>query len=424
MKENQKVNYQSKSNVFLKIMAVTLSLALVVIWGTSLETMNGTADAEGVQLTQSTTVVTSPFTEAVKTVHGSVVGVNNYGMVSTHMTPNNFYGFGNFYGYENSEPEEMLQGSGSGVVVAEGYVLTNYHVVEASTKLEITIGNDTYPATLVAYDSNKDIAVLHNEELPLAPVVLGDSDLLQIGDWAICIGNPLSFTGTTTVGVISALNREIPTEATDVYGRRTDDMNVMIQTDAAINSGNSGGGMFNVAGELVGIPTMKYSGTTFSKTTVEGIGMAIPINEAKKLLQDVLDGKATTTKQDNVDTNSITTGEKPRIGVSITNLNSTHYAVANGILPKGAYISAVESGSPAEKAGVLVGDIVVEIDGTIITNTTEMLDAFQGKKVGDNATLKVYRVEKLQEAQTVEELKNGEYMDITVELQLIDQANP
>ena len=421
-----------KKNLFGYV-AVFMALTMIVTTGLAFVHQNTTAEAEAVTLTENATIVTSPFTATVQKVHGSVVGVNNY---TVQMTSNNYnygYGFGfgfpfgfsspyggspygNPYNDEEAESKEVLQGSGSGVVVAKGYVLTNYHVIEDASRLEVAVNENTYPAQLMGTDEAKDLAVLYVEGLEIEPVVLGDSDVLQIGDWAICIGNPLGFTGTTTVGVISALNREVSGNATDAYGKRT--TNVMIQTDAAINSGNSGGGMFNVAGELIGIPSLKYSSSSYSGASIEGIGMAIPVNVAKPLIQDVLDGKGNV--QSAPATQSITSGGKPRIGVTVSNLNTSHYFVTQGLLPTGAYIAEVEEGAPADVAGIEAGDIVVEIDGNIITNTTQMTSYLQSKQAGDVVKMKVYRVEGgLQNVQG-SDLPDGEYLDFEVTLALLD----
>jgi len=413
---------------FFRSLSIILTLALAISLGTSLLQQDSTAGAESVTLSQNATVVTSPFTEAVKKVHGSVVGVNNYAMSYGYNSFGDFgfpfgFGFGYGYGYGNgnqqSEPEEVLAGSGSGVVVAKGYVLTNYHVVEDAVRLEIVSGGETYEAVLAGSDENLDLAVLKvTVDFPIEPVVLGDSDVLNVGDWAICIGNPLSFTGTTTVGVISALNREITNSTTDIYGRRTDSVNLMIQTDAAINAGNSGGGMFNVAGELIGVPSMKYTGSYMSATSVEGIGMAIPINVAKPLIEEVLAGKTVEAQNNNSSNATATEPPKPRIGVTVTSVP----AVSNGALPLGAYIKEVEAGSPAEIAGVQPGDIVVEVDGTIIKNTTGLINILQNKQAGDTAEMKVYRVEGLSEMETYEDIPDGEYIDLTVELAILDDV--
>lgn len=415
-----KINNNHSGKNFYAFTSAALALVLMVVASVALFNHDSTAGAEAVTLTENATVVTSPFTEAVEKVRDSVVGVNNY---TTYRS--SYYGFGFGYGrgdYADSS-REVLQGSGSGVVVADGYVLTNYHVVEDATTLEVTSGDKVYAAELKGTDEAKDIAVLYVEDLDIEPVVLGDSDQLSVGDWAICIGNPLSFTGTTTVGVISALNREITSDSTDEYGKRA--VNTMIQTDAAINAGNSGGGMFNVAGELIGIPSMKYTGSMFTGSTVEGIGMAIPINEAKELINDVLAGNGNVESASGTtqSSQSISTGDTPRIGVSVSNLNPNSYAVAYNLIPNGAYVVEVESGSPAEQAGMLVDDIVVSVDGTRISSKEEMTSILQSKQAGDTVILKVYRVEGgLSSYDDQTSLPDGEYIDLTVELAILDVA--
>ncbi len=415
---------------FLKYIAVALALALMVGCTVSLIQMNANATAEDAQTAATTapsTTLTSPFTDAVAAVRDSVVGVDNYGKSS-----NSGYYFGYGYGYGNGgSDEEVLRGSGSGVVIATGYVLTNYHVVEDATSLKVTASDDSDPldATLVGYDSDLDIAILKVDGLTLPAVTLGDSDTLRVGDWAICIGNPLSFTGTTTVGVISALGREISDYSYDRYGRRTEITNDMIQTDAAINSGNSGGGLFSVAGELMGIPSMKFTSSGYSGTSVEGIGMAVPINSAKPLIEQVLSGKtvsATATDSANSQSSgsaSIAADNRPRIGVTVRNMNTANPAVSSGILPTGAYVDKVESGSPAEAAGIQAGDIIVEIDGTVITGSTQMVSLLQAKNAGDTVQVKVYRVEGgLANVKDYNSIPDGEYIDLTVSLAMLDNV--
>ena len=178
MKSN---NNRSGKN-FYAFTSAALALVLMVVASVALIQHDSTAGAESVTLTENATVVTSPFTEAVEKVRGSVVGVNNY---TTYR--NSYYGFGFGYGYgggynDDDTSRQVLQGSGSGVVVADGYVLTNYHVVEDATMLEVTSGDKVYPAELKGTDEAKDIAVLYVEDLDIEPVVLGDSDQLSVGD--------------------------------------------------------------------------------------------------------------------------------------------------------------------------------------------------------------------------------------------------
>lgn len=410
-------------------LAIAMALMLVVGATVTLGQMSSNASAEAVKVSENATVVTSPFTEAVNKVKDSVVGVNNY----TNASRNSYFGFGYGFGDDNGgsngdsngSSREVLQSSGSGVVIAEGYVLTNYHVVDSATSLEVTSGDKTYTATVAGSDETLDLAVLKVDNLDIAPVTIGDSDVLNVGDWAICIGNPLSFTGTTTVGVISALNREVTSENYDIYGRREDVVNYMIQTDAAINAGNSGGGMFNVAGELIGVPSMKYTGSYYSSTSVEGIGMAIPINVAKPLINDVLEGKTTASSSSSSSSvsGSSTDSTKPRIGVTVTNAtNFSSYAVQEGIIPNGAYVTEVESGSPADQAGIQAGDIIVQADGTVITSTSQLISILQAKNVGDTASIKLYRAEGITDAKSLDDIKDGEYKDVTVTLALLDNV--
>lgn len=417
-------------------MAIALALAVVLTGGTALIRMNATAGAETATITENSTVVASPFTEAVEKVHGSVVGVSNYTNYTNTNSYGGLYGFGYGFGFgfgnggsrggEDSN-RQVLQGTGSGVVVAKGYVLTNYHVVEDASMLEVTSGDNTYSATVAGYDESLDLAVLKVEDLPLEPVVLGDSDALKVGDWAICIGNPLSFTGTTTVGVISALNREVTSKSTDAYGRRTNNVNLMIQTDAAINAGNSGGGMFNVAGELVGVPSMKYTGSYYSAATVEGIGMAIPINAAKPLIEEVLSGKTVTngtSADSSKDSGSVAPEARPRMGVQVKTISASNSgAVAAGALPSGAYIDEVEKNSPAEKAGLKADDIVVEVDGNIISTSQEMVNALASKKAGDSVEIKYFRMEGDQSKWESYDDIEGDYHTVTVELAMLDEAH-
>jgi serine protease Do len=444
----------------LGYIAIALSLMMVTVGAFTFVKTSSAASAEAAKVTESATVVSSPFTDAVAKVKDSVVGVNNYTTMSSNNSIYGFnFGFGNSYGDNgdsngsngdsngingnsdsngsDSASREVLQSSGSGVVVASGYVLTNYHVVEDASSLEVTVNDKTYPATVAGYDDTLDIAVLKVDNLDIQPVTVGDSDKLSVGDWAICIGNPLSFTGTTTVGVISALNREVTSENYDQFGLREDVVNYMIQTDAAINAGNSGGGMFNVAGELVGIPSMKYTGSYYSTTTVEGIGMAIPINVAKPLINDVLNGKTDGSSSDNsassvsgtdgsdttVNGSSSTTESKPRIGITVTNAtNFSSTAVQQGVIPNGAYVTDVESGSPAETAGIQAGDIIVQADGTVISSTSQLISILQAKDVGDTATLKLYRSEGITTAKSIDDIKDGTYVDVTVKLAILDNV--
>ena len=449
--------------IFNKKVLGYIALAMVcVLAGTLLGMSQPAKAAEKV-------IVTSPFTEAVAKVQDSVVGVYNYQLVQTngygYGYGNGYYndpfsdffgygfGYGNGYGYgygngrgngngNNQQPQtsEIKYASGSGVVIEKEYVLTNYHVIEGSSSLKISIDGDDsnlYEASAVATDSEKDLAVLYVPGLPLDPVELGDSDQLLVGDWAICIGNAVGFTGTVTAGIISALDREIESDTSkaDRFGRIGVVKNTMIQTDAAINNGNSGGGMFNTAGELVGIPTLKYSGTrSTSGAGIESIGMCIPINEAKDLIAQAMNSEKPQTGSDKDTVTSATQTQpeqqeeeqpqekndrigKPRLGVTVTTLET------KGLLPNGAYIVSVEAGSPAEAAGLKAGDTLVEVNGEVVSSSDDMMKALDPFQAGDTVKVTVWRPDEVGDASKLEISLEGKYVeDIEVGLALLDNV--
>ena len=424
---------------------IALALACLMVGGL-LGTAAQPAQAADSVMTASTS---SPFTEAIAKVKDSVVGVNNYQLVRNNYGYGNGYGnsFGfpwsDFFGYGYGSPygngnqdsdREVKYGSGSGVVVANEYVMTNYHVVDGASSLEVSVERegksdpDLFKATVAACDQDLDVAVLYVPGLDLAPVALGDSDSLQVGELVFNIGNPIGFNKTVTAGIISGLNREINTDThTDRYGRTTNVVNTMIQTDAAINSGNSGGGMFNLNGELVGIPTLKYTGSRYSSSaTVESIGMCIPVNDAKAVIEKGLNADTSagvSSSQDSSAQNSASgtvrndLQGRPRMGVIVTTLSGA--AVQNGILPRGVYVTEVESGSPAEQAGLQPYDIIVEANGTVLTTTTDLTSIIGSLKEGDQVALKVDRTG-VDLYNTTDIPTDGEYVDLTLTLAIVD----
>ena len=283
--------------------------------------------------------------------------VNSVVAISTTVQQNTYYG-----------PSEAAS-AGSGFILSEdGYVITNYHVVESATKIEVITHDGTeYPAKLVGYDATNDLAVLdiEAENLPAAP--LGRSTDLVIGDMVVAIGNPLGeLASTQTVGYVSGIDREVSTDGLTTIS--------MIQTDAAINPGNSGGPLFNMNGEVIGITTAKYSGTTGSGATIEGIGFAIPIDDVEPLIDDLIDF-------------GYVTGAY--MGVSVQNVDES--AASQFGLPTGAYIVDVDKGGAADRAGIQPKDIVIGLDNITVTNVTDLTRALRKYKAGDTATVKVIR---------------------------------
>ena len=268
----------------------------------------------------------------------------------------------NFWGFQTTSAA-----SGSGfILTADGYVLTNYHVIESSNSISVTLyDGKSYDAALIGYDESSDIAVLKIDADGLTPVVLGDSDNLNVGDSVIAIGNPLGeLTFSLTSGAVSALNREI-TLSNSVT------MN-LIQTDCAINSGNSGGALFNLYGEVIGITNAKYSGSG-SGASIDNIGFAIPINHVRGIVESIIENGYVA---------------KPYIGVTVSDVSEETMGYG---LPAGAAVKAVSEDSPAEKAGLQVNDIITAVNGKEISGRTGLSEAVSAASVGDTLTLTVYR---------------------------------
>lgn len=277
--------------------------------------------------------------------------------------------------------------SGSGVVFKvdgkDTYVITNHHVIESGSRYQVVFSNqESVEASLVGSDRYSDIAVLKlTADFEVTAMKIGDSDLLDTGETVLAIGSPLGieYAGTATQGIVSATNRTV---SVDLNNDNNDDwdMNV-IQTDAAINPGNSGGAFVNMAGELVGITSMK-----FSDTSVEGMGFALPINDVMQTVTEILE-----------------TGEvsRPTLGISGASLSDfstfeLRYYQINTKQTDGIYIAKVQDGSAASKAGLEVGDIITEMDGKEITTYKSFLTELYKKKPGDTIKLVIYRNDKKQ----------------------------
>ena len=281
---------------------------------------------------------------------GSVVGI------SSTIQTNSFYG------------SSTGTATGSGFILTEdGYVITNCHVIDGATAVSVTTHDGTeYPAQIIGSDATNDVAVLKVEATGLQAVTLGSSDSLITGDMVVAIGNPLgTLSATQTVGYVSGKDRDVTTDGSIIS---------MIQTDAAINSGNSGGPLFNTNGEVVGITTAKYSGTTGSGASIEGIGFAIPIDDVKGIISDLIDY-------------GYVTGAY--LGVTVQDTDSAS-ASAFG-LPTGAYVTRVEPGSAAANAGIQPKDMIIQLGDTKITGITTLTRALRNFKAGDTTTITIIR---------------------------------
>ena len=282
-----------------------------------------------------------------------------------------------YYGYSM---QSSASATGSGVIISDdGYILTNNHVVNTSStslfyqvsqanKVTVKLYNDEneYEAKIIGTDETTDLAVIKIDKNDLPAATLGDSDSIRVGEFSMAIGNPLGMESTVTAGIISASNRTITSDGKNY---------TVIQTDAAINSGNSGGALINSKGEVIGINTLKLSGTG-----VEGIGFAIPINSTKEIYEQLIsDGKV----------------KRPFIGISGRDIDEE--TAKKYKLVEGVYVVSVEEFSSAEKAGIKQYDIITEFDGKQIKTMDELNEIKNTHKIGDKVTVKVLRDEDYKE---------------------------
>ncbi len=270
----------------------------------------------------------------------------------------------NYFGYQTTSAA-----SGSGFILTEnGYILTNYHVVENSNEIKITLyDGQSYTANLVGYDESNDIAVLKIDANGLIPVVLGSSDTLSVGDSVVAIGNPLGeLTFSLTSGAVSALDRPVTFSTGTTMS--------LIQTDCAINSGNSGGALFNLYGEVIGITNAKYSDSSSSSSaSIDNIGFAIPIDHVRPIVQSIIEKGYVV---------------KPYIGVTVSDVSQESQSYG---LPQGAAVRSVVEDGPAAEAGLQAGDIITSVDGETINESNDLVTRVKAAAAGDVMQLEVYR---------------------------------
>ena len=296
-------------------------------------------------------VLTAP--EIYATYVGSTVGI------TTEITTTNVWG----------QPVSQAAAGSGFVITSDGYILTNYHVIEDADSIQVAfVDGTTYDATLVGGESENDIAVLKINATGLTPVIIGDSDNVKVGEQVVAIGNPLGeLTFSMTSGIVSAKDRSITMENGNVMN--------MIQTDTAINNGNSGGPLFDMYGQVIGITSAKLSGSSSSEATIEGLGFAIPINDIKDMVTDIME-------------NGYVTG-KPYMGITVSTVPesiSERYGMSQGAL-----VESVDESSCAAKAGLEKGDIITGIDGKTVISSAELVEAKKNYKAGDTVTLDVER---------------------------------
>ncbi|MBE6111388.1 MAG: trypsin-like serine protease, partial [Erysipelotrichaceae bacterium] len=286
-------------------------------------------------------------TEVYEAYVGSTVGISNEGT------------FTNLFGQVS---ETASTGSGF-IITSDGYIVTNYHVIENAVKLTVTLNNEEqYEAAIIGYDSSNDIALIKIDAADLRPVSIGDSDELRVGETVCAIGNPLGeLTNTLTIGGVSALDREVNTDGTPIN---------MMQTDCAINSGNSGGPLFDMNGNVIGITTAKYYGDA-----IEGIGFAIPINDAMRIVADLKEY-------------GYVKGQ-PYMGVTVMDMNTSTAQLYK--LPVGVYVNSVDPGSGAEIAGMQEGDIILALGEYEVVTMSDLMGVLKNFAAGDTTTILIYR---------------------------------
>ena len=267
----------------------------------------------------------------------------------------------------------VVSGAGSGVIIStDGYIITNNHVVSGSSHYKVTLHNGKeYDATLIGTDADNDIAVIKIDATGLTAAVWGDSESLIVGQPVVAIGNPLgSLGGTVTDGVISALNRTVTVENLSME---------LIQTNAAVNPGNSGGGLFDTKGNLIGIVNAKSS-----DDSTEGLGFAIPEKTAKQSAVTIIE-------KGSVDS------DRPALGVTVLNITDQTLATKYGVSRLGVYVGKVNSGSPADKAGLKSGDYIMSIDGKVVSTNDDLTTYLATCKIGQKVELQIIRVENREE---------------------------
>lgn len=329
------------------------------------------SDASGGLTNASTSSFATTFSKAqiIELTAPSVVGIDTY------YTASGNYGFSFGNGSSDNSSQQVQSGSGSGIILtSDGYIVTCKHVVDGAETIKVILNDDTeYDAKLIGSDTRSDLAVLKIEATGLSPATLGDSDMLTVGEDVIAIGNPLGeLRGTATSGIISALSREVTVENTTMS---------LIQTDAAISPGNSGGGLFNASGSLVGIVNAKAS-----SSNSEGLGFAIPVSSVKTIISNLIDhGYVLGRAYLGVYTQDVTLS---------SDTNGGNGGFFGGFFSSGTtcvQIAQIVSGSAAEKAGLKTGDLILKVDDTEISSNTALASIISGYNSGDTATLTIQR---------------------------------
>ncbi len=375
----------NKKNFFLatSILAIIVATSFITASLTNRNNPNSDNRITSVPTSFTSSVKTpnqvNDFTIAAEKSVESVVHVKaKIKSQSQNMNMDPFFEF--FFGRPNTEPQESMS-SGSGVIISEdGYIVTNNHVINNASEVEITLNDKrSFSAEIIGVDPNTDIALLKIKENNLPCIPLGNSDNLKVGEWVLAVGNPFNLTSTVTAGIVSAKARNINILDAEMK------IEAFIQTDAAVNPGNSGGALVNTSGELIGINTAIASRTG----SYSGYSFAVPISIASKVIADI--------KEFGIVQRAI-------LGIQIQDIDSK-FAKENNIKTlNGVYIAAVNEDGSADKAGLKSGDIITDINGTRVKSSAELQEQVGRYRPGDKISIKYIRKDKSSE--TIVKLTN------------------
>lgn len=327
--------------------------------------------------------IETDFTIAAEQTVNAVVNITSKTIRSASNQPVDIFEY--FFGYRGQTPQQPQPqvGIGSGVIITpDGYIITNNHVIEGADEISVTLNDkSTYTAKVIGADANTDIALIKVDAKNLPTVSFGNSDDLKVGEWVLAVGNPMNLSSTVTAGIVSAKGRNLGIIGSNnnyYYGRnRRSTMSIesFIQTDAAVNPGNSGGALVNLRGELVGINTAIMSQTG----SYTGYSFAIPVSIVARVVGDIKE---------------FGSFQRPYLGVSIEDIDAEFAKEKNISVLKGVYVSAVEEKSGALEAGIKTGDIITEINGTKVDKSAELIEQVSRYRPGDVITVKVKRDDK------------------------------
>ena len=376
---NDKKNASIFAVIIIFLIVIIVGLVLLILKPSTVKELSGD-DKEKIELkhteeikVKSDGVYITDVSDVVEEVMPSIVAITSKTIISSGRFDPSFYGYG------NSNKNRYSVGAGAGVIIAtnddEIFVLTNYHMVEGTSELSVKfIDEESLDATIKGVSARYDIAIvsvkkkdMKKETLEKIKIAtLGNSNELKVGNGIIAIGNALGYGQSVTTGVVSALNREV---TTDEYTQE------MIQIDAAINGGNSGGALLNSKGEVIGINTAKYSSNAgnSSSASIEGMGFAIPISDVEKVIKNLINGK----------------NDDSALSIGIEGYMTNSSEMMNYRMPTGFYVSGITKGGNAEKTDLDIGNIITEIDGNKVTSLDVIKKVLNKKDKGDKVTLKV-----------------------------------